>query len=80
MYSFLVLGIIPGTNIQITFQGWITILGLLACGVGIYWLASHHKTLVASFTQRTVLYANQLHVRIYLLASIRGNDRLTIKL
>jgi sulfite exporter TauE/SafE len=26
MYSFIVLGLVPGTNLQITFQGWLLIL------------------------------------------------------
>lgn len=30
MYSFLVLGLIPGTNIQISFQAWLVIMPLLA--------------------------------------------------
>ncbi|MGC1177130.1 MAG: hypothetical protein WA843_03605 [Candidatus Saccharimonadales bacterium] len=29
MNSFLVLGQVPGTNIQISFQAWLTILGML---------------------------------------------------
>ena len=29
MYSFLVLGLIPGTNIQISFQAWLVIMPIL---------------------------------------------------
>ncbi len=29
MYSFLVLGLIPGTNIQISFQAWLVIMPVL---------------------------------------------------
>jgi hypothetical protein len=29
MYSILVLGLIPGTNIQISFQAWLAILAVL---------------------------------------------------
>jgi hypothetical protein len=28
MYSFLVLGLVPGTNLQITFRAWINIIAL----------------------------------------------------
>jgi hypothetical protein len=35
MYSFLVLGLIPGTNIQITFQTWRNAIVVVLCIVAI---------------------------------------------
>ena len=29
MYSFLVLGLVPGTNIQLSFQAWLVVMAVL---------------------------------------------------
>ena len=36
MYEFLVLGIIPGTNITITFNAWLLAAAALAGGTAVY--------------------------------------------
>lgn len=63
MYSFFVLGIIPGTNIQITFQGWLDIIELAVALYGVAWLYRHRRAIKTAFA-RTTLHANQLHQRI----------------
>ncbi len=47
MYSFLVLGIIPGTNIQITFKGWIYILVTALMSVALFEALIHSPKFVA---------------------------------
>lgn len=64
MYSFIVLGIIPGTNIQITFTTWIDAM-LLALCIG---LTVHLYRLIKaqnfdSVSARQPLFAQQLHSR-----------------
>ncbi len=65
MYNVIVLGFVPGTNVQISFQAWLAItIGLpvlfLISRSLIQWLASVRH---ASFV-RLPLPANQLHLRI----------------
>ena len=43
MYSFFVLGLIPGTNLQITFQVWLDSLLLLIEVASIVWLYRYHR-------------------------------------
>jgi hypothetical protein len=43
MYSFLVLGLIPGTNFQITFKAWLNIIGTLMVAVCSVYLRHIHK-------------------------------------
>lgn len=38
MYSFFVLGLIPGTNFQITFQVWLDCLLMVFEVIGVAWL------------------------------------------
>jgi hypothetical protein len=65
MYSFIVLGLIPGTNIQITFRTWIDTALLIVCIV----LSAHLYRLIKEETQakrlviRQPLFAQQLHTR-----------------
>lgn len=79
MYSFVVLGIIPGTNIQITFTVWC----LLCLGVGIFYFEYkrnadfHAKTDVvidkaADFAHNSIEKHN--------LAHIAGNEGFPIQL
>ena len=69
MYTFLVLGLIPGTNIQINFWAWMVIMtGLIIIG----WRAKRYvvRYIAAWWHQfdedagiRKPLHANQLHLR-----------------
>ena len=75
MYSFLVLGLIPGTNIQIDFWAWIILMaGLLIATV---LLKQYVLRLVANWwhqfdetdgASRQPLHASQLHQRLRLMA------------
>ncbi len=65
MYTFLVLGIIPGTTLQITFQLWLqAAASVLAVGLTIR-LGLVHRQLVAAVIvpTRVPLHASQLHLR-----------------
>ena len=67
MYSFFVLGLIPGTNFQITFQVWLDVVELSMLVIGIFWLI-HMRLLIPQETevtrQRLSLPATQLHSRL----------------
>jgi hypothetical protein len=66
MYSLLVLGLIPGTNISITFQAWI-ILGFLLMAIRpARRLYLHYQ--FAGARIRRPLPASQLHSRLHLTA------------
>lgn len=43
MYSFIVLGYIPGTNIQISFQAWMMIAAGLTCFLLLAYVAFHSQ-------------------------------------
>lgn len=60
MYNFLVLGLVPGTNIQITFKAWLyaLTLGLLA-----YLLVSYRHQTIEQVSLRQPLPASRLHNR-----------------
>jgi hypothetical protein len=53
MYSFFVLGLIPGTSFQITFQQWLDCLLLVVDMVGVLWLYRRHETVMAPYLQAT---------------------------
>jgi hypothetical protein len=59
MYSFIVLGIIPGTNISISFSAWLGLVGLVMVVVLRPRLARSQ-----SVSMRQVLPASRLHRRI----------------
>jgi uncharacterized protein HemY len=64
MYSFLVLGLVPGTNIQISFQAWLYMAALLLLVVIL--LKSPLRRLLElgqASAPRLPLHANQLHQR-----------------
>jgi hypothetical protein len=68
MYSLLVLGIVPGTNIAISFQAWLILALLLAVirpSRQLY-LYLQHQTAAAMV--RRPLPASQLHSRLRLTA------------
>lgn len=52
MYTFIVLGLIPGTDIQITFIGWLLAAALLAIAMLVYTLAIRNF-----FVEVRVVYA-----------------------
>jgi len=62
MYAFFVLGLIPGTNLQITFNIWLDCL-LLATAIYLYARYLPVVTIERMPAQRQVIYASQLHQR-----------------
>lgn len=65
MYTLIVLGIIPGTTVQITFQLWLqAAASVLAVGLMIR-LGLMHRQLVTTviIPTRVPLHASQLHLR-----------------
>ena len=64
MYSFIVLGIIPGTNIQITFTTW---LNAMLVAISAVLLVRLYRLVVmqnfAPAVNRQPLFAQQLHSR-----------------
>jgi len=65
MYTFLVLGLIPGTNVQITFQAWLAIMAVLPF-VAILAKSPVHRLLELgkAAEPRLPLPASQLHRRL----------------
>ena len=68
MYNFLVLGIVPGTNVQITFLGWIVLFGLSLLVYGLDYRFNLRQRLIDRLTAefapvRVPLHATQLHQR-----------------
>lgn len=68
MYSFLVLGLIPGTNISISFQAWLVLGGLLLAARPAYKLYLRCQALMTESMVRQPLPASQLHQRLHLMA------------
>jgi hypothetical protein len=68
MYSFLILGIVPGTNLQINFQGWLNLAGLVLSTAVLLRLYRQHQLLTTIFAPRLPLHASQLHQRLHLTA------------
>jgi len=60
MYSFFVLGLIPGTNFQITWQVWIDSLLLVVEAMSMLWLYRRHAAELAPYfhasTARPLIY------------------------
>lgn len=66
MYSFLVLGIIPGTNLVITFEAWLVFIDLLLGSYLAYRVWQRHQGLMfgpLAIGNKTSLHASQLHLR-----------------
>jgi hypothetical protein len=65
MYAFLVLGLIPGTNIQISFQAWLVIAPLLLVAAIVLsprvlkWWRKFNEDQAS----RRPLHASRLHLR-----------------
>ena len=65
MNSFLVLGLVPGTNLQITFQDWLDMLQLAIAASGLAWLYFQHRQFFDELViDRRPLPASQLHQRL----------------
>jgi uncharacterized membrane protein YhaH (DUF805 family) len=65
MQTFFVLGLIPGTNIQISFQAWLGIMAFLISTIAIYRRRLHGRNeTFSSQWQRSLLHASQLHQRV----------------
>ncbi len=60
MYNVIVLGYIPGTSIQISFQAWLGMAALLAGALTIVYLERRHR----QTPFRLPLPASRLHVRL----------------
>ena len=65
MYTFFVLGIIPGTTIQITFQLWLDVVAGLSIIILLARLLYVHRSesVVTAASIRLPLHARQLHLR-----------------
>jgi hypothetical protein len=69
MYSLLVLGLIPGTNIQLSFWAWLIIMPLLAVlGLLLKPYIRHLVEWGKAVPPRLPLSASQLHRRLQLTA------------
>lgn len=79
MYSFFVLGIIPGTNIQITFTAWCFMLLALL----VVWY-NYHKN--PNFNAIVNLYIAKLYLKLdsltkhELITDVAGNKRFSVQL
>ncbi len=66
MYSFLILGRVPGTNITISFEVWLIIMTVIGYATYRYW--PRIKQLVHDLEMRALarkpLHASQLHRRV----------------
>ncbi|HMH30955.1 MAG TPA: hypothetical protein VK534_00575 [Methylomirabilota bacterium] len=65
MYNIIVLGLIPGTNIQISLQAFIAMAALFSGGLWIGWIELVRKQSSTS-TYRYILPASDVHVRQFL--------------
>lgn len=61
MYSFFVLGIIPGTNFQITFQVWFDSLLLVIEITSISWLYHRRPEIFSRYLPQTLLVASHCY-------------------
>ena len=63
MDTFIVLGIVPGTDLQITFGAWLKLLEIAAIIYCFIKLKDIHQTLTGQSWERVPLHATQLHRR-----------------
>lgn len=63
MYSVLVLGLIPGTDIQISFQAWLVISGGIFLVLSVLWLEFKRRHSQIWLPAHYPKDANQLHQR-----------------
>lgn len=64
MYSFFVLGLIPGTGIQITFQIWMDCLLLVFEFAAVAWLCRRHNLQLNRYLPERMQQTVQLYVSI----------------
>lgn len=64
MYSFLVLGLIPGTSIQISFQAWLDMVAAMPIVAALIKLCWYRHPATAAASIRQPLHSSQLHRRI----------------
>jgi hypothetical protein len=63
MYSILVLGLIPGTNIAISFDAWLGAMTVLIGTIAILRIELRNRAFAPRALSRIVLHASQLHQR-----------------
>lgn len=64
LYSFLVLGYVPGTNIQLSFQAIMGLFVILVGCASIVWIEFQRRHRPRSVSRlRLPLHASQLHLR-----------------
>jgi hypothetical protein len=63
VYSVLVLGLIPGTNIQISFLAWLVITTIVCALASIAWLEYKHRQSELWLPAHYPKHATQLHQR-----------------
>jgi len=63
MYSVLVLGLIPGTNIQVSFAAWLVIAGIVCVMASIVWLEYRKRQGELWLPPHYPKHASQLHQR-----------------
>lgn len=64
MYSVMVLGLIPGTNVQISFVAWLIITIVLSVGSSIIWLEYKRRQSEIWLPAHYPKHASQLHQRV----------------
>jgi hypothetical protein len=74
VYSFFVLGIIPGTNLQITFQIWADSLLLAVELLGIAWLYRQHHTAWRRHSSMVLVVACRFCCDTFLSARVQLKD------
>lgn len=63
MYSFLVLGMIPGTNVQISFLAWLTCLAILAVTVATFTISHRRRQQFKSLVSQLDSSLRKLHAK-----------------
>lgn len=63
MYNFLVLGYIPGTNIQLSFNTIVAAFTVIAGASAIVTIELHRRRLLPTLPLRMTLHASSLHLR-----------------
>jgi hypothetical protein len=77
MYSFFVLGLVPGTNFQITFRAWINIISLTLTAACLIYLRRLRR--LNTPAPSLAASAHQLLPDYLLLTCVRGYNRLAIE-
>ena len=48
MDSFVLLGIIPGTNLQISFESWLNVVSAITAALATLWIYRHRRLFAAT--------------------------------